>query len=59
VADCVLGSGTKIGNNCDIRMSVVGKNCIVGDNVKLSNTIIWDNSSIEVWIVAVVFLAVF
>lgn len=46
--DCVIGGGTKIGEDSIIRRSVVGRNCQIGNGVVLEDSFIWDNCEIKV-----------
>eukprot|EP01111_Echinosteliopsis_oligospora_P013260 TRINITY_DN4715_c0_g1_i1.p1 TRINITY_DN4715_c0_g1~~TRINITY_DN4715_c0_g1_i1.p1 ORF type:complete len:320 (+),score=99.57 TRINITY_DN4715_c0_g1_i1:167-1126(+) len=41
-ADCVVGAGSKMGERCSVKKSIIGKHCIIGDNVKITNSVIMD-----------------
>lgn len=43
----LIGDGTTIGKNCELRRCMIGRNCSIGDNVRLENCFIWDNVDIE------------
>jgi len=42
-ADCVVGQGSKIGERCSVKKSIIGKHCHIGDNVKITNSILMDH----------------
>eukprot|EP00898_Chlorokybus_atmophyticus_P003383 jgi/Chlat1/4045/Chrsp26S04100 len=39
-AQCMIGAGTKFGDRCSIKRSVVGRHCRIGNNVKIVNSVI-------------------
>jgi len=41
-ADCVVGQGSKIGERCSVKKSIIGRHCQIGDNVKITNSVIMD-----------------
>eukprot|EP00126_Sphaerothecum_destruens_P009114 Sdes_comp20428_c0_seq3m14558 len=45
--ECLVGFGTRIGDRCSIKKSIVGKHCVIGNNVSLSNCILMDHVHIE------------
>lgn len=43
----VIGKGTCVGQNTQIRHSVIGRNCLIGENVSLDGVYVWDHVQIE------------
>jgi translation initiation factor eIF-2B subunit gamma len=46
-ADSLIGEGSKVGEKCSIKKSVIGSHCVIGKNVKLNNCVIMDHVMIE------------
>lgn len=45
--DCVVGQGTKVGERCTIKRSVIGKHCHIEDKVKIINSVIMNHVTIS------------
>ena len=45
--DCVVGAGTKIGEKCSIKKSVIGRHCHIEDKVKIINSVIMNHVTIS------------
>ncbi|KAJ2998907.1 hypothetical protein HDV02_003882 [Globomyces sp. JEL0801] len=46
-SDCLVGDGSKIGERCSIKRSVLGNHVQIGKNCKITNSIIMDYACIE------------
>ncbi|KXS18015.1 nucleotide-diphospho-sugar transferase [Gonapodya prolifera JEL478] len=45
--DSLVGDGTRIGERCSIKKSVIGAHCVIGKGVKLSGSVVMDYTVIE------------
>lgn len=45
--DTRVGEGSKVGERCSIKRSVIGRHCVIGDKVKIANSILMDHVIIE------------
>jgi hypothetical protein len=45
--DSMVGEGTKMGDRCSVKKSVIGAHCTIGKNVKIVNSIILDYVTLE------------
>eukprot|EP01135_Chromosphaera_perkinsii_P004177 Nk52_evm84s270 gene=Nk52_evmTU84s270 len=46
--DSVIGKGTRFGDRCTVKNSVIGNHCVIGSNVSITNnSIIMDHVTIE------------
>ena len=43
----IIGSGTKIGDCCNVIGSTLGRRCSIGKNVNIEGAFIWDDTSIR------------
>ncbi|KAK9768677.1 Translation initiation factor eIF-2B subunit gamma [Basidiobolus ranarum] len=46
-ADSIVGEGSRMGEKCSVKKSIIGAHCIIGKNVKISNTILMDYVQVE------------
>jgi translation initiation factor eIF-2B subunit gamma len=44
--DCMLGAGTKVGERCTFKRSIIGKHCVIGEKVQISDSIIMNHITI-------------
>ncbi|KAJ7964952.1 translation initiation factor eIF-2B subunit gamma [Quillaja saponaria] len=43
---CMLGEGSKMGDKCSVKRSVIGRHCRIGSNVKVVNSVVMDHVTI-------------
>ncbi|KAF3777784.1 Translation initiation factor eIF-2B subunit gamma [Nymphaea thermarum] len=44
---CMLGEGSKLGDKCSVKRSVIGRHCRIGSGVKIVNSVVMDHVTIE------------
>ncbi|XP_039127768.1 translation initiation factor eIF-2B subunit gamma [Dioscorea cayenensis subsp. rotundata] len=44
---CMLAEGSKLGDKCSVKRSVIGRHCRIGSNVKIVNTVVMNHVTIE------------
>ncbi|KAJ8466113.1 hypothetical protein OPV22_028665 [Ensete ventricosum] len=44
---CMLAEGSKLGDKCSVKRSVIGRHCRIGSNVKIVNSIVMNHVTIE------------
>ncbi len=45
--DSLVGRGSKIGDKCTVKKSIIGSHCNIGKNVKITNSVIMDYVVLE------------
>jgi translation initiation factor eIF-2B subunit gamma len=45
--DSLVGDGTRIGDRCSVKRSVIGPHCTIGKNVKISDSVVMEHCTIE------------
>jgi len=43
----MVGEGSRIGERCSVKKSVIGKHCTIGKNVKINNAILMDHVTVQ------------
>ncbi|KAH0462449.1 hypothetical protein IEQ34_010024 [Dendrobium chrysotoxum] len=44
---CMLDEGSKLGDKCSVKRSVIGRHCRIGSNVKIFNSVVMNHVTIE------------
>ncbi|WOL15870.1 hypothetical protein Cni_G24651 [Canna indica] len=44
---CMLAEGSKLGDKCSVKRSVIGRHCRIGSNVKIANSVVMNHVTIE------------
>ncbi|KAK8926318.1 hypothetical protein KSP39_PZI018089 [Platanthera zijinensis] len=44
---CMLDGGSKLGDKCSVKRSVIGRHCRIGSNVKIVNSVVMNHVTIE------------
>ncbi|KAG0471709.1 hypothetical protein HPP92_016255 [Vanilla planifolia] len=44
---CMLDEGSKLGDKCSVKRSVIGRHCRIGSNVKIVNSVVMNHVTIE------------
>ncbi|CAN6483855.1 unnamed protein product [Victoria cruziana] len=44
---CMLGEGSRLGDKCSVKRSVIGRHCRIGSGVKIVNSVVMDHVTIE------------
>ncbi|KAJ6844267.1 translation initiation factor eIF-2B subunit gamma isoform X2 [Iris pallida] len=44
---CMLAEGSKLGDKCSVKRSVIGRHCRIGSNVKIVNSVVMNHVTIE------------
>lgn len=44
---CMLAEGSKLGDKCSVKRSVIGRHCRIGSNVKIVNSVVMNHVTVE------------
>ncbi|KAJ7540169.1 hypothetical protein O6H91_10G003800 [Diphasiastrum complanatum] len=44
---CMVGDGSKLGDKCSVKKSIVGRHCRIGSNVKIINSVVMNHVTVE------------
>ncbi|XP_074583340.1 uncharacterized protein LOC141839491 [Curcuma longa] len=44
---CMLAEGSKLGDKCSVKRSVIGRHCRIGSNVKIVNSVVMNHVTID------------
>ncbi|KAK8950214.1 hypothetical protein KSP40_PGU009764 [Platanthera guangdongensis] len=44
---CMLDGGSKLGDKCSVKRSVIGRHCRIGSNVKIVNSVVMNHVTVE------------